>query len=58
MICNRNILLKYFLMTVISFFSVRYIVSYKVPDEELLMVSFIIAISYALLDRLFPSLNI
>jgi len=53
---NTNKLLKYILMGLISAISLYYVPSTSILYDEILMVSFVISICYAILDRIMPSI--
>ena len=49
------IILKYLLIGLITMLSIRYIPTTTLLQNDILMISFIVAISYALLDLFLPS---
>jgi|SaaInlV_165m_DNA_1040744.scaffolds.fasta_scaffold34844_2 hypothetical protein len=51
-----NKILKYILIGIITGLSLRYIPENPIPQQDILMVSFIISIGYAILDRILPSI--
>ena len=50
-----NRIIKYFLIGLIAFIAIRYIPSNALDDMEILVVSMIISIGYALIDKMLPS---
>ena len=50
-----NKIIKYFLIGLISFIAIRYVPSNALHDVEILVISMIISIGYALIDKLLPS---
>ena len=50
-----NKIIKYFLIGLISFIAIRYIPSNALNDMEILIVSMIVSIGYAIIDKLLPS---
>ncbi len=50
-----NRIIKYFLIGLIAFISIRYIPSNALNDMEILIVSMTISIGYAIIDKLLPS---
>ena len=50
-----NRIIKYFLIGLIAFIAIRYIPSNALDDMEILVVSMIVSIGYALIDKLLPS---
>jgi len=52
-----NKLLKYLIMSLISFMSILFVPSTTIKTSEGLMITFIISIFYAILDRVLPSIT-
>ena len=50
-----NRIIKYFLIGIIAFIAIRYIPSNALNDMEILVVSMIVSIGYAIIDKLLPS---
>jgi hypothetical protein len=48
-------IIKYFLIGLIAFVAIRYIPSNALDDMEILVVSMIVSIGYAIIDKLAPS---
>ena len=49
---------KYIIMTLISIICVRYIPSYTIPYNELIMIGMTIAITFSILDMVSPSIKV
>ena len=52
-----NKLLKYILISLVTYLSLSFIPSKEIKNKESLMITFIVAISYAILDRILPSIQ-
>ncbi len=50
-----NRIIKYFLIGLIAFIAIRYVPSTAFSDLEILSVSMIISMGYAIIDKLLPS---
>jgi hypothetical protein len=50
-------IIKYFLIGLIAFIAIRYIPASALDDMEILVVSMIVSIGYAVIDKLMPSYN-
>ena len=50
-----NRIIKYFLIGLIAFIAIRYVPSNALNDLEIIAVSMIISIGYAIIDKLLPS---
>jgi hypothetical protein len=50
-----NRIIKYFLIGLIAFISVRYEPSTALKDMDILMVAMTVSIGYAVIDKLLPS---
>lgn len=50
-----NRIIKYFLIGLIAFIAIRYVPSIALSDLEIIAVSMIISIGYAIIDKLLPS---
>jgi hypothetical protein len=55
---NINKLLKYLIMGLISCLTLYFIPEITIVPDEILMISFVISISYAILDRIMPSIQL
>ena len=53
--CNRAI--KYLLMGLLTAIFVRYIPELMVSDKNIIIISCLVSISYAILDRISPSIK-
>lgn len=51
-----NKILKYILIGLLTGLSLRYVPTNPIPQNEVLMICFIISIGYAILDRILPSI--
>ena len=51
-----NKLLKYILMSLITYLSLSFIPSQELKSKESLMITFIVTITFAILDRVLPSI--
>ena len=52
-----NIALKYILLGLITGLLIRYLPELIIQDKYILIISFLVSISYALLDRFLPSVK-
>ena len=52
-----NKFLKYLIISLITLMSTLFIPSNNIKSEEGLIITFIVAITYALLDRILPSIK-
>lgn len=52
-----NKLLKYILISLVTYLSLSFVPSKEIKTKESLMITFIVAISYAILDRILPSIQ-
>lgn len=50
-----NRIIKYFLIGLISFIAIRYVPSIALKDIDIIIVSMIISMGYAIIDKLLPS---
>jgi hypothetical protein len=50
---NRSI--KYLLIGIITFLSIRYIPTNALLDKEIIIIAIVVSIAYALIDKLLPS---
>jgi hypothetical protein len=56
MLINR--IIKYILIGIITILAVVNIIDFTVSNEELAMIGFVVAIAYAILDKLLPSIHL
>lgn len=54
--CNRN--LKYILLSLFTFALLKYIPALMMPFNDMVIISCLVSIFYAILDRIFPSVNV
>lgn len=52
-----NKLLKYILMSLVTYLSLYFIPSQELKSKESLMITFIVGITFAILDRVLPSIK-
>jgi hypothetical protein len=52
---NTILMLKYILIGLITFLSIRYIPTTTLLQEDILIISFIVSIAYAIIDMILPS---
>ena len=52
---NNILMLKYILIGIITFLSIRYVPTTTLLQEDILIISFIVSIAYALIDTILPS---
>jgi hypothetical protein len=52
-----NKVLKYILISLVTYLSLSFVPSNEIKNKESLMITFIVAISYAILDRILPSIQ-
>jgi hypothetical protein len=57
MIHQNNIILKYLLMTLLTMISSIYLINTTLPMYDSLTLALTTSISYALLDRILPSIS-
>ncbi len=53
MCSNRSI--KYVLIGIITFLSIRYIPTNALLDKEIIVIAIVVSIAYAIIDKLLPS---
>ena len=51
------LILKYILIGIITFVAIRYIPTTTLLQEDILIISFIISIAYAIIDTTMPSIS-
>jgi len=54
---NTILILKYILIGVVTFIAIRYIPTTTLLQEDILIISFIVSIAYALIDTVMPSVG-
>jgi hypothetical protein len=52
---DNNRIIKYFLIGLIAFIAIRYVPSNALSDLEIIAVSMIISMGYAIIDKILPS---
>jgi hypothetical protein len=57
MLCKLNQILKYILIGIVTSIAIKYIPTTTLLDSDNLMISFIVAISYAIMDYILPSMK-
>jgi hypothetical protein len=50
---NRSI--KYLLIGIVTFLAIRYIPTHALLDKEIIVISIVVSIAYAIIDKLLPS---
>ena len=53
---NTILILKYILIGIVTFVAIRYIPTTTLLQEDILIISFIVSIAYALIDTIMPSI--
>ena len=51
------LILKYILIGIITFVAIRYIPTTTLLQEDILIISFIVSIAYAIIDTIMPSIS-
>ena len=56
MLCKLNQILKYILIGIVTSLAIKYIPATTLLNDEILMISFIVSICYAIMDTVLPSM--
>jgi len=52
-----KLILKYILIGIITYVAIRYIPTTTLLQEDILIISFIVSIAYAIIDTIMPSIT-